>query len=290
MKCLIVINSYLNLESQEFQNKRFIEEFKKENVEVDVLKTSTLIAYTKDKTIYNLKDKYDFCLFLDKDKYVCRLLENLGIRVFNNSKAIENSDDKMLTHIELAKSNIKMPITIPGLLCMNESELDLEYIDKVIDLLKFPIVVKECYGSLGKNVYLANNREELIHLAKKVMNKEHLFQQFISSSFGKDIRVCVVGDKVVGCMLRESNGDFRSNVAISGKARKIKLDDKFRDIAIKTSKALDLDFCGIDLLIDENNNPLVCEVNPKMYFNMLEKVTGVNVANKIVKYIIKSVK
>ena len=44
---------------------------------------------------------------LDKDKYISLMLEKAGLRLFNSSLAIELCDDKMLTHIILAKNGIK---------------------------------------------------------------------------------------------------------------------------------------------------------------------------------------
>ena len=52
---------------------------------------------------------------------------------------------------------------------------------------------------------------------------------------------------------------------------------------------IDLDYCGIDLLIGENNEPILCEVNSNAFFGGIEKVTGENIAKCYVEYIIKEV-
>lgn len=288
---MILINSYMNLPAQTNQINRFVEEFKKEGIEVDVVKASALPFFSDSNIHYNLEKKYDFCLYLDKDKYIVKMLESMGIKVFNSSRSIELSDDKMLTHIELSNHNIPMPKTIPGVLSYSPSnKVDINIIDKVEKELGYPLIIKDCYGSLGMQVYLINNRKELIKRANKVVGHPHLFQEFIKESFGKDIRVICVGHKAIAWMERISEKDFRSNIGQSGKGVKIDLPKEFKKVAENASKILGLDYCGIDLLIGKDNKPILCEVNPKAFFNKVEEVSNVNVANALVTYIINSVK
>lgn len=290
MKGLILTNSYSHLKSQEMQVERFVHEFRDLNVDVDVLAMSVVPCLIDNGNINSLKDKYDFVLYLDKDKYYARILENLGLRIFNKPSAIEICDDKMLTHIELAKHNVSMPKTIPGVLCYSDVDcIDSNLINRIEEELKYPLVVKECFGSLGKGVYLVNNRDELISYSKQLINKPHLFQEFINESFGKDIRVLVIGGKAFAWMMRKSENDFRSNIEIGGEPINIELPDEFRKCAENVATFLNLDYCGVDLLIGPNNTPLVCEVNSNAFFNALELVTGKNVAKAYCEYIIKSI-
>lgn len=233
----------------------------------------------------------DFVVFLDKDKYAPRFLEKRGIRVFNSAAAIELSDDKMLTHIALSDKGIDMPATIPGLLCYDRAApLDLEYCRYNAEALGFPLVAKECFGSMGRGVYLARDFDELTEIAERVKLMPHLFQRYIGDGTGRDVRVMVIGGRAVAWMLRKSETDFRSNIELGGKGYKIELEPAFRDMAERAAAILNLDYCGVDLLIGDKGEPLLCEVNSNAFFAELERVTGVNVAGAYAEHIIKIVK
>lgn len=287
MKALIVINSYVKLESQLSQASRFKEELELKNVKVDTIKSIDALTYINSDRLETKLPKYDFVIYLDKDKYVIKMLEKLGYKVFNCSKALIDCDDKMLTHIELSNNGINMPKSIPASLCYtNGSKIDSDYLDYLINTLGLPMVVKESYGSLGKEVYLVKTKKELEELSNKLIYKPHLYQEFIQESSGRDIRVIVIGGKVIASMERKSEKDFRSNIGLGGKGSKFELSKDCCMLCEKVSKVLNLDYCGIDLLVGKDNKALVCEVNSNAFFNEVEKISGVNVAKVYIEYIL----
>ena len=143
-------------------------------------------------------------------------------------------------------------------------------------------------GSFGMQVYLINNREEFINKVKDLnKNKiDFIIQENIKSSFGKDIRVNIIGDKVIGAMLRTSERDFRANISQGGKGTLVELNKEQEEIALKAHKVLGLDFSGVDLLFGENNKPLLCEVNSNLNFLSFEKIYGKGFGKKILEYIL----
>lgn len=287
MNGLIIINGYTKYLSSINQANRLVEEFKLLNVDVEIKKSTDIIYYySNNKYIVDLP-KYDFVIYLDKDKYLSRILFDNGYRLFNSPQSIEDCDDKMITHIKLSKHHIPMPNTIGAPLCYCESN-DYSFLDKVIEQINFPIVVKECYGSKGEQIYLAKNKEQLINIENKLRYKPHLYQQFIYPG-GEDYRLILIDHKVVAMMKRKNDNDFRSNIALGGEGIIVDLPKSFTDLAIQVSYILDLDYCGIDLLKDEFNNPLVCEVNSNAFFEGIEKATKVNVAKKYCEFIISKI-
>ena len=291
MKGLILVNAYVNTGDIAYQPERLKEEFEKLGVKIDIKPNKFFPIEILDGNISSSVCDYDFCIFLDKDKYVLKALEKTGIPLYNAYEPITVCDDKMLTIIELANHGVKMPKTLPGLLCFDERvEFDENCADTVIEKLSLPVIVKECFGSLGKGVHLAKTREELISICKKVKEKPHLFQEFISSSYGKDIRVIVIGSEAIGGILRVSDNDFRSNISSGGHGEQIELSEKIKNEAIKIAKLLNLKYCGMDFLIGADGEPLLCEVNSNAFFKGFEKVTGINVAKKYAKFIINDLK
>ncbi|HKL73515.1 MAG TPA: RimK family alpha-L-glutamate ligase [Clostridia bacterium] len=290
MKGLIINNAYNKSITLLNQSIRLKEEFDKLDVDVEIKRNDFFPAIIAAGKLQSTINDFDFCVYLDKDKYVSKMLEKTGLRVFNKSSAMEICDDKMETHIALANHNIPMPKTIPGLLCYNKEEpIQDATIDRAESLLSYPIIVKESYGSLGSGVFKADTQKELARLMEELKCRPHLFQEYISESFGKDIRVIVIGNKAFACMLRQSRGDFRSNAELRGDAYACELPLEYKNLCEKVSKILDLDYCGIDILIGKDNKPIVCEVNSNAYWGKIEKVTGKNVAQAYAKHIIDCV-
>lgn len=290
MKGIIVVNAYAQTKSELNQAIRLQEEFKNLQVQIEILPTDKIAVIINNGNLKNHFDKIDFCVYLDKDKHILKALDKLHIKLFNCESGIEICDDKLLTHLYLANNSIPMPKTIGGVLCYYPHvKYKQSILDSVETQLEYPIIVKECYGSCGKGVYLANSREQLEKIAENVILKPHLFQQFIKESQGTDIRVILVGKKCVGAICRQNAKDFRSNIEIGGIGKKAELKQSYIEICEKVAQILNLDYCGIDLLIDKNDNPLVCEVNSNAFFGMFEQITGINVAKIYAQYIFDSV-
>ena len=288
-KGLILINSYYHGEDIDYQIKRLKEEFTKYSISLDVKTCNMMITYLDEGKIVLEKFTYDFVLYLDKDKYLARMLEKAGIRVFNKASSMAICDEKMLSYISLSEAGIKMPKTLPGALCYQRTSIKKEIITEIEKKLTYPLIIKESYGSMGKQVYLINNREELLEIGARIMTKPHLFQEYIRSSHGKDFRVIVINKRVVASMLRKSKTDFRSNLSEGGFAYKTELPQAYQEMAIKTAEILDLDYCGVDILIGEDQEPIFCEINANAFFTGIEKTTGINVAGLYCDHIYQTV-
>ena len=283
-KALILINAYSVLPSYLNQANRLAQEFKKLGVEAEI-RRNDLGLYIKDGSIAGYTGGYDFCVFLDKDKYTAAMLEAAGLRLFNRRSAVEICDNKMLTHLALAGKGIPMPDTVAGALCYTQdAALSDETVRKLENSLGYPMIIKQSYGSLGKGIYRVENRKELKNVYDGIKLAPHLFQRSIEESYGRDVRVIVVGRKCVAAMERRSDGDFRSNLELGGKGFPYKTDIKLNDICRRTAEILNLDYCGIDLLVGREGY-LVCEVNSNAFFGGIEKVTGIDVAKIYAEYI-----
>ena len=224
-----------------------------------------------------------FAIFWDKDVRLAKTLEAAGMKLFNSASAIELCDDKSLTHIALMNrvpqpKTVLIPLTFPRV-----GYTDCTFLEKIADYLGFPFVIKQCFGSFGAGVYLAGNMEEAKDALMKTAGGAAIAQQYIASSFARDIRAYVVGDKVAAAMLRHNeSGDFRANVAQGGKADAYALSEAQAALAVKTAQILGCTFAGVDLLFGENGEMTVCEVNSNAHFAGISAATGVNIADKII--------
>ncbi|MDE6201834.1 MAG: RimK family alpha-L-glutamate ligase [Clostridiales bacterium] len=283
MKGLIVVNAYAKT-TETRQVLRLRQELYNRGVPTNVVRNDKFFAHVADGELADNLSKYDFCIYLDKDKYASRVLEK-HMRLFNSAAAIENCDDKMTTHILLSDSGIPMPPTIAGLLCYDKTaEVSDDAVDGVANALGFPVVVKQAYGSMGSGVFMAVARGQLKDLMERFKCEPHLFQKYIKSSHGRDLRVIVVGGKVLGGIERRSNGDFRSNIGLGGSATAVPVPLQVQDYAVQAAQILGLDYCGIDFLYGDPF--MLCEVNSNAFFDAFEAATDINVAGAYAQHIL----
>ena len=283
MKGWLVVNTFMD--NAKFKNlyELLSDAFKKRDVSLEI-KTAEDISLEVNKPIEN---KPDFAIFWDKDIYLAKRLEQNGIRLFNNSAAVELCDNKILMYQELAKNNIRVPRTFIAPKTFEGLGYNkLSFLDKVIEEIGFPIVIKEAYGSFGEQVYLASDKESAKSIIKRIGYKDFLMQEFIASSKGRDIRINVVGDKAIASMLRENKNDFRSNISSGGNGINYEPKQEYIDLAIKAAKVLGLSFAGVDVMFGEDG-PIICEVNSNPQFASTLKATGINLGEFISDYILK---
>lgn len=292
----IIYNGTLNVPKILKLVDSLVEDGKKLNIKLEAVKNTEIIPmYSKsgEAELVYLKslEEPKFIIFWDKDVLLAKHLEKMGFKVFNSSEAIKNCDYKGLMHLVLSNNNIRMPRTILSPMIFDYSLNSEDYLVQCYEALGESVIIKESMGSFGMQVYLINNREEFINKVTELNKKniDFIIQENIKSSFGRDIRVNIIGDKVIGAMLRESEKDFRANISQGGKGRLIDLTEEQEKLALKAHKALGLDFSGVDLLFGENNKPIICEVNSNLNFLSFEELWGKSFGRKILEYILGEV-
>lgn len=290
---LLIVNEFLNTNKFSEHSRWLLEAANKYNLSLTLKTNAEVLVRLHGDMPKDYKAHYgqlpDFVLFWDKDVRLAMYFEALGIPVFNSAGAIASCDDKSLTHMALSTNGIPMPKTILAPMTYpNIGYKNFEFLEQVMQELSFPIVIKECFGSFGAQVYLSKNKEELIEIITSVGAKPMLFQEYIASSSGKDIRLQVVGKEVIAAMYRYSiDGDFRANISNGGKMKPYEPNTREVELALRCCEILQLDFAGVDLLFGEDGDMLVCEVNSNAHFKNIYDCTGVNTAEAMIQYIVK---
>ena len=130
---------------------------------------------------------------------ILRHLEKLSVPCINSSASVDTVKDKLYTQQILAERNMPVPKTM-----LMKFPIDAELIEQQIG---FPVVIKAISGSQGKGVFLAEKKSHLVDLIQLIELTNPKFnlilQEFVQSSFGRDLRVFVIGGRVVGCMERQ---------------------------------------------------------------------------------------
>ena len=230
----------------------------------------------------------DFVIFWDKDSALARRLEDEGLRVFNPSSAIAICDSKIQTALALSRLSVPMPHTIMAPMTFEGIPRSTDFLRSAADVLGFPFVIKEEFGSFGQQVHLVRSVHEAESLVAGLGHRGFVMQRFIASSAGCDMRVNVVGGVVICAMRRFSaNGDFRSNVTLGGRCEPAVPTPSQRRIAMAAAVAAGADFAGVDLLCGPDGEPLVCEVNSNPHFRSTLDCTGVNLADAIADHVLR---
>lgn len=210
---------------------------------------------------------------------VVRQFEMQGVYTTASSIAINRSRDKFRSYQLLARAGVGIPKTVFG---RETADLD----DVVEKSGGTPLIIKVARGTHGNGVVMAEAKKaaQAVMQAFYVEGASFLVQEFIKESAGTDIRAFVVGNRVVASYLRQSlDDDFRSNIHQGGEGKTVKLTDEEIKTAVKAAKSMNLPVCGVDMMRSDNG-PLVLEVNSSPGFN-IEKITGRDVATKIIEYI-----
>ena len=211
---------------------------------------------------------------------VLRQFEMMGVFPLNESVAIGRSRDKLRSLQLLARDGIGLPVTA--------FTNDAGRTDEIIKIVGgAPVVIKLLEGTQGIGVVLGETHKS----AKSVIEAFHgaeiaiLVQEYVKEASGCDVRVFVVGGKVVAAMQRTgAQGEFRSNLHRGGHAESIKISPEERKTAILAAKSMGLNVCGVDLL-RADEGPVVMEVNSSPGLEGIEQSTKVDVASKIIEFL-----
>ncbi|HUD10365.1 MAG TPA: RimK family alpha-L-glutamate ligase [Candidatus Saccharimonadales bacterium] len=215
---------------------------------------------------------------------IVRQFEMQNVYTTTSSIAIVRSRDKLRSMQLLAKAGVDIPKTV---FARETADVD----DVLEQIGGAPVIIKVARGTQGNGVVLAETRKaaKAVMQAFYVEGVNFLVQEYIEESAGEDVRAFVVNGKVVASMKRQSlDDDFRSNIHQGGEGKPVKLTDEERKTAQKAAKAMGLTICGVDM-VRSSRGPLVLEVNSSPGF-AIEKVTGHNVAEKILDYIEQNAK
>lgn len=157
--------------------------------------------------------------------------------------------------------------------------------DSLCQYLGTPFVAKGLESSQGAEIFLIEKEQDFTKLKDLYgTEKEWLLEEYIRSSFGRDMRFYSIRGKAEACMIRKSQGDFRANVALGASVEKFEITPAVSRIAADMYAQTGLDFLGIDLLFGEEK-PYFCEINVMPGIEGIEKATGVNVAERIIQTI-----
>ena len=220
-------------------------------------------------------------------------IEEHGVAVVNSPRAIERSVDKFYTDARLREAGVTTPET---LVC--------ERIDDAMPAVRAmlertsqdggerAIVIKPIFGSMGHGIVRVSDPDVAFRVLQSLDQIRAVFyiQRAVDSS-GRDVRVFVVGGRVIGAIERRAgDGDWRTNVSRGGSARACDVPAAWAALALRAVAAVGADYAGVDLLPSKDGRVFVLEVNGIPGWQGLQRATGIDVAGTIVDHLLDRVR
>ena len=200
------------------------------------------------------RGKADFVINRTNDYKIAEFYEDKGIRVFNPSGLSRLANNKQLCYEFMQSHGVPiMPISYEGI----------------------PAVKKKIDGKGGAEVFMINKKEPF---------ERGYVYQMPCDTLGKDLRVWVIGGKIICSILRESNSDFRSNFCLGGRATPYNLNDKETALIKKIISLVDADYIGIDFLFN-NDNLVFNEIEDTVGARMVYDKTEIDIIKLYCEYI-----
>lgn len=208
---------------------------------------------------------------------VLHMLSRQGVRIYNQPQAIERTVDKAMTSFLLRTHGVATP---PTWTC--ESRAQITAIREQAMNNQRQLVLKPLFGSQGQGVRKLLHDEPLPVPMQQYVDGVYYLQQFIQTAGQPhDYRVFVVGGQVTAAMKRIGEG-WVNNVASGGRCEAVQPDAQMAALAICAAKAVEIDYCGVDIIQAVNGDYYVLEVNSIPAWRGLQSVTEMNIAEVLV--------
>jgi len=215
-------------------------------------------------------------------------IEERGVPVVNSPRAIERAVDKFYTDALLREAGLPTPETV---VCENVADA-MEAVRVMLGRRSLgegggEVVIKPIFGSMGHGLVRVSDPDVAFRVLKSLDQVRSVFYlQRAVDHGGRDIRVFVVGGRVLGAIERRApDGDWRTNVARGADARPIDLPAEWAQLALRAAAALGADYAGVDLLPSRDGQVFVLEVNGIPGWQGLQQATGLDVAGAIVDHV-----
>jgi [lysine-biosynthesis-protein LysW]---L-2-aminoadipate ligase len=263
-----------------WEEKALYEAAKKKGVEVENVDVKGLRLKLEGKSDFKDKVVLQRCVSYFKSLHATAALEGLGAQVINPLKVAGITGNKLFAHMELEMAGVRTPRAVAAF--SEESAL------QALEEFGYPVVIKPTVGSWGRMIGLLRDKDA----ARAVIeDREHMFplyhiyyfEEFVQRP-PRDIRAIVVGDKVVAAIYRYSgDGEWKTNMALGGRAEVCPVTDELNDICMKATHAVGGQIVGVDLM-EGKDGLMVHEVNNTTEFKNTVRVTGIDIPGLMVDY------
>ncbi len=256
-----------------WEEKALLEAGKKKNINIQMIDCKKLfLDLDKEKDGYGTV--LQRCVSYYRNVHSTAALEGMGVDVINCLKTGIFAGNKLYTHMLLKKEGVPTPHATVAF----SRDAALESLEKV----GYPKIIKPTVGSWGRMISKINDKdsaEGIIESREKMypIYQIHYLEEFVKRP-PRDIRAIMVGDRIVAAIYRHSdNGNWKTNMALGGRAEKCEITNEMEEICIKAKNAVQGQIVGVDLMESEDRGLLVHEVNNTTEFKNTVRVCEVDI-------------
>jgi len=212
--------------------------------------------------------------------YSLRLLNAFGVPTVNAAVVAEVCGDKLMTSAALARASVPQP--------HNAAAFTVQAALEAIEAFGYPVVLKPVIGSWGRLLAKVNDRDAaeavLEHKSTlgSVQHSVFYIQEYIAKP-GRDIRVVVIGERVLTAMYRKSE-HWITNTARGGEGELCPISPEVEELSLRAARAVGGGVLAVDLVEHPERGLIVNEVNHTMEFHTMQPLSGIDIAGEIVDY------
>lgn len=221
------------------------------------------------------------CVSYYRNLHSTAAFEGIGVRVINPLHTAIFAGNKLFTHTLLRKAGVPTPYAAVAF----SKEAALGRLGEH----GYPMIIKPTVGSWGRMVSKLNGPEaaDAIMEGRQKMYpiyQVHYLEEFVQRP-PRDIRAIMVGDEVVAAIYRISpDGEWKTNMALGGRAEPCPITGELEDICIKARDAVRGQIVGIDLMESEKSGLVVHEINNTTEYKNTVRVCDIDIPGKILQY------
>ena len=277
-----------------YTTKRLIDEGRKLFKKVDLipLRDVRLVVNDGVDALYEKKSlkEWDYALLKIDSKRagvgypVVRFLDTVGVSKQYPAETVILAHNKFLTLERLAKHGIPVPKTY-----MTGSK---DSAKNIVGKQKLPMIMKLLSGFGGQGVIFLDSKEAANSVIEtmETLKQEILIEEFVPNP-GEDIRGIVAGEEVIASYKRvAAKNEKKANIYAGGRAEDFRLTEEMKELVLKSAKFMNIRIGAVDMLQRDDGRLFVTEVNINPGIERIEKVTDLNVAQRIVEYIKTQIK
>lgn len=266
-----------------WEEKSLIEYAKKKGIEAISLNCREIAVDLNKKNEYLNKTILQRCTSYFNNLHSTAALEGLGGKVINSLQTAILCGNKLFTHMQLLNSGILTPQAF----CAFSESSAISCLTKY----GYPKIIKPVIGSWGRLIALLKDKDSAEGI---IEDREHMYPLYriyyfeeVVSRPPRDIRAIVIGEQVVAAIYRYSGpNEWKTNMALGGRAESCKVTQEMEQICIKASKSVNGHIVGVDLMESDEKGFIVHEVNNTTEFKNTVRVTGVDIPSLIIEYAI----
>jgi [lysine-biosynthesis-protein LysW]--L-2-aminoadipate ligase len=263
-----------------WEEKALFDAAKKKDINAKMVDCKGL-SVNLDKNVEEFGTVIQRCVSYYRSLHSTAALEGKGINVINSLNTSILAGNKLFTHMLLMKNNIPTPFSAVAF----SEEAALEFLDK----RGYPMVLKPTVGSWGRMIALLKDRDAAEGIMETREKMYPIYQVYYLEEFvnrpPRDIRAIMVGDKVVAAIYRYSgDGQWKTNMALGGKAESLKVTKELEDICVKAKNAVQGQIVGIDLMESKEKGLVVHEINNTTEYKNTVRVTVVDIPALMIDY------